>query len=220
MWTQVRGDVLIVPSNDLAMALEGDLTARFAFPPEAFVAAAVPTGRLEVDLEAGWIGWHTMAVVEQRVDGLVITSDDATLEAMLASYGLTDPTLLGTLETEGLYGLRDSVSAGLAGRVDLAPGWRALIGAWWASPAIAEGWMAPGNFDFATVDARAGLAWTPAERFTLALAGDEIAYLGRTVDESVYAWDNGPGEGPALPPADGRYWFRMARVGLTVQVEL
>ncbi|MFH1467419.1 MAG: hypothetical protein ABIO70_23750 [Pseudomonadota bacterium] len=220
MRTRVHGRISIVPSDDLRMALEGDLTARFAFPPEAFLGAAIPVGPLEIDVDVGWIGWHTMAVVQQQVDGMVITSDDVIVEDLLASYGLDDPTLLGTLQTEGLYGLHDSWNAALFGRVGFAPGWRALAGAVWASPAISEGFVAPGNFDFTTVDARLGLAWAPTEHLELALTGDEILYKSRVVDDSVYAWDNGPEEGPALPCSNGRYWFHMARVGLAVMIGL
>jgi long-subunit fatty acid transport protein len=218
--TTIRGPVEIVPSNDLNMALEGQLTGSFAFPPEVFLAAAIPLGPAELDLEGGWIGWSSMATVHQQADDVTIVSDDLVLSGLLTSYGLDDPALLGSLSTEGVYGLGDMFTAGVAARFPVAPRWRLLTGLNLAQPAMATEYLAPGNFDYATVDGRVVASWQPYDRATMALAGDWIHYRNRTVTDSVYAWDNTPEEGPALPPAEGEYWFRMFRVGLTVMLEL
>jgi long-subunit fatty acid transport protein len=218
--TTIHGPVQIVPSNDLNMALEGDLVGSFAFPPEAFVASAIPIGPAELDLEGGWIGWSSMARVQQRADDVTITSDDPILAALLASYGLDDPSLLGTLETEGVYGLGDMFTAAVATRFPVAPRWRLLTGVYLAQAAMATEFLAPGNFDYATVDGRLVASWSPVERTTISLAGDWIHYRSRTVTDSIYAWDNTPEQGPALPPAEGDYWFRMFRVGATVTLTL
>ena len=218
--TTIHGPVEIVLSNDLNMALEGDLTGTFAFPAEAFVAAAVPIGPAELDLEGGWIGWSSMAAVHQQADDVTIVSDDPVLSALLSSYGLDDPALLGTLETEGVYGLGDMFTAAVAARFPVAPGWGLLTGVYLAQTAMATEYLAPGNFDYATVDGRMVASWQPYDRATLSLAGDWIHYRSRTVTDSIYAWDNTPEQGPALPPAEGDYWFRMFRVGLSVQLEI
>ncbi len=218
--TTIRGPVEIVPSNDLNMALEGDLTGTFAFPPEAFVATAIPIGPAELDLEGGWIGWSSMESVHQQADDVTIVSDDPIVAALLSSYGLDDPSLLGTLESEGVYGLGDMLTLAAAARFPVAPDWRLLTGVWLAQPAMATEYLAPGNFDYATVDGRLVASWQPYERATVSVAGDWIHYRNRTVTDSVYAWDNSEDEGPALPSAEGEYWFRMFRVGATVQLEL
>lgn len=218
--TTIHGPLELVPSNDLNMALEGVLTGEFAFPPEAFLAAAIPIGPAELDLEGGWIGWSSMATVHQQADDVSIVTDDPVLDALLSSYGLDDPALLGSIETEGVFGLGDMFTASVAARYPVAPDWRLLTGLYVAQPAIASDYMAPGNFDYLTLDGRMVACWQPYERATLALAGDWIHYNNRTINDSVYAWDNTPDEGPALPNTDGTYWFRMFRVGLTVLLEL
>ena len=218
--TTIHGPVQITPSNDLNMSLEGELTGTFAFPPEVFLAAAIPIGPAELDLEGGWIGWGSMATVHQQADSVTIVSDDPILTALLASYGLDDPALLGTLETEGVYGLGDMFTMGVAARFPVAPQWRMLTGVYLAQAAMGTEYLAPGNFDYATVDGRAVASWQPYEKVSMGLSGDWIHYRGRTVTDSIYAWDNTVDEGPALPPAEGEYWFRMFRVGLTVMMEL
>ncbi len=218
--TTIRGTVEIVPSNDLNMALEGDMVGSFAFPPEVFLAAAVPIGPAEIDLEGGWIGWGSMATVHQQADDVTIVSDDPILTALLASYGLDDPALLGTLATEGVYGLGDMFSLGLAARFPVAERWRLLTGLYGAQAAMDSQYLAPGNFDYATLDGRLVVGWQPYETTSLALAGDWIHYRSRTITDSVYSWDNTPEQGPALPSGDGSYWFRMFRVGLTVKLVL
>ncbi len=218
--TTIHGQLELVPSNDLNMALEGELTGTFAFPPEVFVAAAIPMGPAELDIEGGWIGWSSMETVHQQADDVTIVSDDPVTAALLASYGLDDPALLGSIESEGAYGLGDMLHAAVAARFPVAPRWSMLTGVYGAQPAMATEYLAPGNFDYATIDGRVVACWRPYERATMALAGDWIHYFPRHVDDSVYAWDNGPGEGPALPNAEGAYWFRMFRVGLTVMLEI
>jgi len=218
--TTVRGHLELTPSNDLNMALEGELEASFAFPPEVFLAAAVPLGKAELDLEAGWIGWGSMASVQQEAQDVTIVSDDPVVSVLLSSYGLDDPSLLGTLESEGQYGLSDMLTAGTAVRFPIAPCWRGLAGLYAAQPAIRAEYLAPGNFDYATVDGRLVLGWKPTPPTILSLAGDYIHYWSRHVSDSAYDWSNDPSVAPQLPNADGSYWFRMWRVGLTVGVEL
>ncbi len=218
--TTVHGTLEIVPSNDLNMALEGELTAMIAFAPEAFLAAAIPIGPVELDIEGGWIGWSSMAVVPQQVEDLTIVSDDPMVSALLSSYGLDDPSLLGDLEAEGLHGLGDMFTAGIAARFPVAPDWRLLTGLYGAQPAVSSAYMAPGNFDYTTLDGRLVASWQPTEVTSIALAGDYIHYWSRTVTDSVYSWDNDPDVAPALPETNGRYWFRMVRVGLSVELAL
>ncbi len=218
--TTIHGPVQIVPSNDLNMALEGQLTGSFAFPPEVFLASAIPIGPAELDLEGGWIGWSSMATVHQQADDVTITSEDPVLTALLASYGLDDPSLLGTLESEGVYGLGDMLTVAAAARFPIAPRWRLLTGVYLAQAAMATEYLAPGNFDYTTVDGRLVASWAPYERASVSFAGDWIHYRDRTVTDSIYAWDNTPDQGPALPPAEGDYWFRMFRVGMSVKLEL
>jgi hypothetical protein len=219
-WTTIRGPMELVPSSDLNMALEGEMIGSFAFPPEVFGAAVIPMGPAALEIGGGWIGWSSMGTVEQRAEGVTITSDDPVLTALLASYGLDDPALLGTLEDEGVYGLDDMLHASVAARFPLAPRWSMLTGVYGAQPAMHTEYLAPGNFDFATVDGRLVVGWDPYERATVALCGDWIHYFPRHVDDSVYSWDNTAEQGPALPSAEGEYWFVMRRVGLAVMLEI
>ncbi len=220
MRTTVRGTLELVPSNDLNMALAGELEASFAFAPEVFVAAAVPLGKAELDLEGGWIGWSSMASVHQEAHDVTVVSDDSTVSMLLASYGLDDPSLLGTLESQGQYGLDDMFHGGVAVRFPIAPRWSGLAGLYAAQPAIRVEYQAPGNFDYATTDGRLVLGWKPTPPTHIALAGDYLHYWSRHVSDSVYDWSNDPSVAPQLPNTDGSYWFRMWRVGLTVGVEL
>ncbi len=215
--TQVTGQLVLVPSNDLSMALEGDLTGKLDLPPEAFLAATLPAGPAEIDLETGWVGWGSMAVTHQQVDNLVIVSDDPVVTALLESYGLDDPALLGSLESEGMAGLHDIFTAGLAVRMPVAERWGLLAGARYSPAAISDEFVAPGNFDYDSLDVRIVTSFSPVPRSKLALCADLISYRNRVITDSIYAWDNDPEVAPALPPSEGAYWMRMWRVGFSWQ---
>jgi len=220
MRTTVRGPVELIPSNDLEMALQGELVGSFAFPPEAFLAAAVPAGPVELEAELGWIGWSSLASSQQQVNDMRIVSDDAVLAALLDAYGLSDPTLLGSVEQEGVYGMHDIWRGGGGVRLALGERWGLQAGAWYAQAAVADAYMAPGNFDYDTLDLRAVGSCRLSPSVTLALSADWIHYATRHITDSIYDWDNDPAQAPALPSAAGSYWFRMGRLGLSAEFRL
>jgi hypothetical protein len=210
----------MVPSNDLRMALEGDLSGIFAFPPEAFLSFLFPVGSIQTGVDLGWIGWGQTSETRMTIKDPVIVSDDPALSAMLALYGLNDPTLIGDMQTVGKSGMKDIFTAGAWVGGDIRDRLGARAGAWLSPPTVTDEYVRPGSADYWMVDLRGLLTYAPRDRVTLALAGDWMVTQDREITNSGLDPTNTDPLGPgALPSGNGSYYLNMGRVGMSLLFE-
>jgi hypothetical protein len=213
----IEATLRMVPSNDLQMALEGELSGIFAFPPEAFLSFLFPVGSIQTGVDLGWIGWGQSSETRMTIQDPVIVSDDPEVTAMLLLYGLDDPTLIGDMQTVGKSGMRDIFTGGAWVGGDIQDRFGARAGAWLSPPTVMDAYVGPGNADYWMVDLRGVLTFSPNDRFTLALAGDRMITQDREITNSGLDPRNTDPLGPgALPSGNGSYYLNMGRVGMSL----
>ncbi|MFZ5482311.1 MAG: hypothetical protein ACOZNI_36455, partial [Myxococcota bacterium] len=215
----LSGDATLVPSKNLTMVVDARVDAHVVLPAEVTLAARLPAGAAHVGVEVGWIGWSSAARIESALGDVRISASDPTMQAVLASYGLTEEGFVDGLgEQASATGMRDVVTEGLW--VELPAGEHVDLraGAWHAPPAVPDGYVHPGNADFRTIDLRAAAAIRASRGLVIAVTGDLFVAGERDVDDSAYAPTAAGASGMALPPADGTYALSAGRLGLTVLV--
>ncbi len=212
----MTGPLVLTPSNDLDMELHADVETPFPFPPAAFLGLRMPLGGPSVVCELHWIGWGSMNNYQSYPQNFTIASDDATMQSILESYGLTEAEFLedssGSTVTTGMT---STLNMGLAIDAPIGERWQVLAGVWRFNAAVPDLYVHPSNLDFGATDLRAGGTWAAKPWLTVAASGD--LYLGddRDVEESLHSFIK-PGEGGALVPSGiGQYTLSLSRLGLT-----
>ncbi|MFZ5477998.1 MAG: hypothetical protein ACOZNI_14585 [Myxococcota bacterium] len=213
----LEGPLSLVPSNYLEMELTGTVATTMVFPPAVFLAVAVPVGAARVGADVSWIGWSSMERYSASLDGVRITSDDATMQSLFDAYGVTEAEFLASAEDAiTVTGMRDVVNAGVSARAPLGRVVEVGGGVWVLPAAVPDETVHPANLDFASLDLRGTVAWNPSERVTLGLGVDLYPSADRAIEDSAHDWVS-PGEGgSALPSGEGLYELFLARAGLTL----
>ena len=211
---RVSGPMTLVPSDDLALEIAGVASGEFVFPMEVLASARVPVGSARLGGELVYTAWSSLNTLQTSLHDLAVTSPDPTFEMLLDSYGLTDQDLLDGLgEVTIASGLSDILSGAVYVDAPLG-GFSGRLGLWITPAAIPLAYVHPGNVDFGTADLRLGLA-RQVGPVGLGLAADLFLSAPREVTDSVYASDADAHSGLALPPGEGTYALRAARLGLT-----
>lgn len=219
MRVRLAGAVELVPSNDLAMRVDGRVQSELVLPSEGWGSVRVAAGPVAVTGEAGRVGWSSVAAIASRVSGLEVSSPDPLMQGILESYGLSEAEFLDSLDTMvTTTGMRDVWVLGLGGEVATGRGVRLRAGVQHAGAAIPSPNVHPGNVDWATWDLRGAGWWDATPALGVGLGGDVILAPTRVVSDSALALTNPAESGMTLPSGNGRYALGAARLGLTVCV--
>jgi hypothetical protein len=213
----ISGTLTMVPSNDLEMALEGEIDGVFTFPPEAFLSVMVPVGSIRTAVDLGWIGWSESSQSRMLIKDPVLVSDDPVVASLMALYGLDDPTLIGDLQSVGKSGMRDIFTGGAWVEGDLRDGLVGQVGVWVSPPAVMDEYAAPGNADYWVTDFRGTLSYELLDWVTIAGNGDWLRSQQREITNSGLSLTNTGSDGPgALPSGNGLYYLNMCRLGMSL----
>ena len=215
---ELSGDVILIPSEDLAIELLAQLDGTFTFPAEVSLAIRAPLGPVNLLGEVAWIDWSAAAETPSTLVDLTVQSGDEELQLFLDLYGLSDPALLGSVESVGVTGYQDVVLGGLAVEVPIGEVWEARTGVWLYPGAIQEDYVFPGNQDYNMLEWRSVVSRRLKDWGQVALTVDKMFAQDRTVENSVLDPTNDASLAPNLPTANGTYWLRMWRAGLTTRV--
>lgn len=210
----LEGPVSLVPSNDLAMELEGTVETTLHLPPSASVGLG-KAGHYGAQLSGTWTGWSSLEVVETRVQELAITSEDPLMGEILESYGLSDAEFLSSLDTiVTRTGMHDTITVDLAGSYTYDGRWSGGAHLARSGAAIPDTNVHPGNVDFDVWNPGLWLCFQPGP-FALSLGGDVYLAAPREITTSGLALTNEAASGMVYPSGNGRYELLAARVGLT-----
>jgi long-subunit fatty acid transport protein len=216
----LRGSVTVVPSNDLNLVLSGSITTTMWQPYYLFGALELPTPYLSFILDLAWIGWSNLGSYPTEVSGLVIESPDSVMQGILESYGVNEGEFLDAVGgAESVSNMQDSYGVGLIGVLPLFDDQLEVRAAtYYNSGAVPESHAHPGNLDFAAVNLRGAVAWTPFRQLTLGVAGDYYYNFPHDITDSLHSITDPTSSGSMLPSGNGFYALGMSRLGLTVVV--
>ncbi len=213
---RISGTLTMVPSQDLEMAMTGELDGVFAFPPEAFLSVLAPVGSIRTGVDLGWIGWSESSQTRMLIDDPVLVSEDPAVSALMSLYGLDDPTLIGDLQSVGKSGMKDIFTGGAWVGGDLRDGLVGQVGVWLSPPAVMDEYAAPGNADYWVADIRGTLSYELLNWVTVAGTGDWLRSQEREITNSGLSPTNTDPNGPgALPSGNGSYYLNMYRLGMS-----
>lgn len=217
MRVKVTGPLTLTPSTSLDMQLTATAVTTITLPAAAFLTVDVPIGRARIVPEVWWVGWSSYYAYETELTDLAVSSDDPYMESILASYGLTEAEFLqGAGGARSVTGTHDVVSAGVSAWLPFAPTVTGRVGAWYHSGAVPDETVHPGNLDFAMLEARAAVAWAPAEWLSIGLGGDWYHAAPRVITTSAHSLVAPEEPGALVPSGNGTYRITFARVGLSV----
>ena len=217
--TTLRGKVLIRPSNTLNLILEGDLKGDVVIPMEAQYSITVPAGPVKLTAEGCWVDWSATSETAATVENMVVVSEDTVGLQILESYGLTDPELLGSAQSVGVNGFRDTIAYGA--RIGWSnSSWNITAGAMFAPNATPDEWVHPGNMDFQSTDYHIGALHKIDQRLSLGYSAAYIEVKERTITNSTASFTAPIGTAPTVPSGNGSYSLDLWRVGLSVLYRL
>jgi len=218
----LHGTFSLVLSNDLAMEMQGDVETELVLPPDFNAGARVAVDlahRWYVSGDVSWTGWSTFAHIESRLSGNSIVSNEALVEKLLQSYGITDAEFLDSLTSvTTTTGMHDIVGAGVGVDARLGRRWLPRVRVAYTGAAIPDPNVHPGNVDFANVDVTVAAAYRVTKAFTVDASGDLYACASRDITESTLSLSNAPDSGLVYPPGQGRYTLSAGRFGLSLRV--
>ena len=212
------GDVILIPTEDLAIELLAQLAGTFTFPAELALGIRTPLGPVSLLGEVAWIDWSSASETPSTLKDLTVSSGDEELQLFLDLYGLSDPALLGSVESVGVSGYQDVVLGGLAVEVPIGEAWQARTGLWYYPGAIREDYVFPGNQDYNMWEWRNVVSRHLRDWGQVALTVDKMFAQDRVVENSVLHPTNDSDIAPNLPTSNGTYWLRMWRASLTTRV--
>lgn len=219
MRTRLRGPVTLIPSNDLAMVLDGTVQTELVLPMEGTLSTRLDLGRVAVLGEVGLVGWGSMETITSRVQSLTISSPDPYMQWILEGYGLTEAEFLDSLgEMTTTTGMKDVWVVGAGADVAVGRGWTVRGYVQHADAAIPSANVHPGNVDWETWDLRGAARWDMSDRVTVGLGADLLLAPTRTVTDSALSLTNDSASGMVLPSGNGRYAFGGGRAGVTLLV--
>jgi len=217
MDARVEGPLSLVPSNSLAMELTATAETVLPMPGAAFLAVDLPVGPCRVIPELWWIGWGRYYAYQTELSDIEISSDDAYMQSLLESYGLTEADFLqGASEAVSTSGMHDTWVVGLSGQVPVGQKWQGRLGAWTMPGAVPDETVHPGNLDFNSLDLRAALAWSPVEQITLGLGADVYYSPPRVITTSLHSQVDPQPPGALVPSGNGTYKLFLGRAGGTL----
>lgn len=210
----MKAGLELIPSNSFNLSLESGVEGELVTPPEIHLMVARGGGPVRVALEGQWIGWSRTASSEFDLVAPELGSPDATMEAILVGYGLTDLSLLGHTQTDRNVGYEDTRGGGI--RLDYEAGravWMAR--SFYSTHATPDGWVHPGNLDFASLDNRLGVRVRAGGGLELGLSAAWYYFPERVVTSSKASFTTDPDDGPVLPSGNGEYRLKLHTAGLS-----
>jgi Outer membrane protein transport protein (OMPP1/FadL/TodX) len=216
LWLRMDGPVSLTPSTSLSLVVEAQASTALTLPAAVFLGAELPVGRATLLPELSVIGWSSLATIETAVSEIRVTSPDAVMEGIIASYGVNEADLFDSLSSSSApTGMRDVVNAGLTAAFPAGEQAELRLGAAYLPAAVPEGYVHPSNLDFSSVDLRAGLRRPLAGAWEMLLSFDAYLSPARVVDDSLHAL-SGSRSGALIPSADGTYSLVLLRAGLSL----
>jgi long-subunit fatty acid transport protein len=216
MRVPMEGRVSLSPSDALGLVIDGDASGAMQFAREFELGVVVPAGKTRLSLMGGWVDWSPLAIIEVGLDGLQVSGEDSTADALIVQSGINDSGLTDTKLTI-LNDLGHGATFHGGGTVDVPIGkeWVVRTGAFFSPTTLPSEAMHASIVDFSVLDLRLAAAYTPKDWLTIGLSVDHYLTLDRDINNSSLALDNTAESGRVLPSANGLYTMDAARVGLT-----
>ena len=212
--TQIQAEMEMVPSNDLALIIKGDIAGVWTFPEEFNVGLSLPVGPATLHANAEYIGWGSVSTTLANVNDAYVDSDDPFLTGVLRAYGLTDPAALGNYDTTSYTGMQNILTGGVTLTWDPHPSVTTLAAVHYTPAAIPDTYVSPGNIDFEGIDYRIGALWRPNDSWELGASVDVWAMNERNVTTSIAdVYNEAPL--PNTPSGNGIYSLGLQRLGLS-----
>jgi len=204
-----RSDILLRPSNEIDVLLEGNVLVRVVLPLRATLAATVRLGRFTLLPEVEYVGWRQTGRVRVDPNDLRIVSSDLVTNSFLAAAGLAEAEFLDVVEGPQRFdlGWRNVVHPAIQVQYEVDDDIDLRAGVLMANAAVGPRSFSEFNLDWTTVSLRVGAGWDVSRRVRLSGTGEWFVSPPRT--------RRGPG-GNLLEFYDLGMW----RVGVTTQVFL
>ncbi len=217
--TTVQGKVLMRPSNVLNLVLEGELQGEVIIPMEAQYSITLPLGSFSLTAEGSWVDWSATSEISATVENMTVVSEDPEFLQLLEYYGLTEPELLGSTQSVGVNGYRDTFPLGARlswsnSSLDITAGFM------FAPNATPDEWVHPGNLDFQSIDYYAGVLQTINNNLSLGYSAAYFDIQDREITNSISNLTATAGTAPSVPSGNGSYSLGLWRVGLSVLYRL
>lgn len=210
-------------STSLTVAFQGSSSINVVLPQELYLGSTIALkSNIRLRLDAGGVDWSQYRYMRVTADDIEVVSDSVFFQEILDSYGLTTNDLItadqNILVDNGMHASyfgRIGIDVQVHETVEL----RSRVG--YSTAAVPIEYMTLSNGDYPTLQLDMGGIWSPSSRCRFAL---NLLYLGRgerVVEPgmSVYSPYQDPQEGRVGLSGEGRYRFKMGRVGLSTIVD-
>ena len=217
MRVPMDGTVSLSPSDSLGLAIDGDAHGAMQFARELELGVVVPIGKTRLSLMAGWVDWSPLETIAVELDGLKISGEEATTEALIVQSSINDSALTD-LRLSILNDLGHGSTIHGGGTLDVPVGeeWVLRTGVFYSPTTLPAEAMHASIVDFTVLDLRLGAAYTPVEWLTAALSVDHYLIPDRDISNSSLSLSNSGESGRVLPSGNGLYTMDATRFGLTL----
>jgi len=214
---KMAGPVNLTPSDGIDLQLSGEAQGSMQFATEVELGVVIPISRTRLALQAGWVDWSPLAVIDIGVRDLEIQSDDAALTSLLATTGIDESDLLAAgTDIRNNLGHTSVFHGGATLGIPFGDKWEVRPGAFYSPTTLPDDGFHIGIADFMSWDLRLAGSYQLTQWLTTGLSFDQFLVKTRTIRTSGLALDNDAASGRVLPSANGRYDMTARRIGLSL----